>query len=211
MEDTVKKKCKKHKRQAILAPTTYPQVMYGSAILSMLMVALFNLTKTPLLICLSLKSFKHFLTFGWRPLILKNGKMIESIRHDTTGSDSSWAEMVTQTQLNSPPSTNNKCQAWLSWNEEVLGLASDASQSNLILLLVFVFSHILLGTLEDLGSLLLLLLLVQDKGAGSGSSSLSILLALLQQSLWYFWKTSGCWLLSSCRFLSEKGRRTQSN
>ena len=97
----------------------------------------------------------------------------------------------------------------MSWNVEVLGLASDASQSDFVLLFALVFSHILLGTLEDLGSLLLLLLLVQDEGTSSGSSSFSILLALLQQSLGDLWKTSGCWLLSSCRFLSAKsgGRR----
>merc|ERR1712141_617678 len=41
-----------------------PQVMKGSQILSMLMVALLSLTKTPLLICLSLKSWRAFLTLG---------------------------------------------------------------------------------------------------------------------------------------------------
>ena len=38
--------------------------MYGSAILSMLTVALFSLTKTPLLICLKRNNFSTFLTFG---------------------------------------------------------------------------------------------------------------------------------------------------
>merc|ERR1712168_707865 len=41
-----------------------PQVMWGSQILSMLMVALFSLTKTPLLICLRRKSWRAFLTLG---------------------------------------------------------------------------------------------------------------------------------------------------
>ena len=110
--------------------------------------------------------------------------------------------------VNLPTSTNNECQTGLSSDVEALGLASDASQSNLVVLSALVFSDILLSTLEYLGSLLLLLLLVQDESASSGSSSLSILLALLQQSLWYFWKTSSCWLLSSC-FLSETRERGQ--
>merc|ERR1719384_2240800 len=41
-----------------------PQVMWGSQILSMLMVALFSLTKTPLLICRRRKSWRAFLTLG---------------------------------------------------------------------------------------------------------------------------------------------------
>merc|ERR1719336_1570679 len=41
-----------------------PQVMWGSQILSMLMVALLSLTKTPLLICRRRKSWRAFLTLG---------------------------------------------------------------------------------------------------------------------------------------------------
>ncbi len=53
--------------------------MYGSQILSMFIVALFNLTNTAFLICLSLKSFRVFLTLGWTPLILEL-KKIEGIK-----------------------------------------------------------------------------------------------------------------------------------
>lgn len=49
---------------------TYPHEMYGSTNLNMLMEALLSLTKTPLLICLSLNNCKAFFTLGLTWLIL---------------------------------------------------------------------------------------------------------------------------------------------
>lgn len=52
----------------------YPHVMYGSAIRNMLMVALFNLMKTPLLIWRKRNNCKTLRTFGATLLILKHTK-----------------------------------------------------------------------------------------------------------------------------------------
>ena len=49
----------------------YPHVMYGSAILNILIVALLSFTNVPLLICLSLNSCITFLGLGGTPLILQ--------------------------------------------------------------------------------------------------------------------------------------------
>ena len=50
--------------------STYPHEMYGSTNLNILMEALLSLTKTPLLICLSLNNCKAFFTLGLTWLIL---------------------------------------------------------------------------------------------------------------------------------------------
>lgn len=51
--------------------------MYGSAIRSILIVALFNLTKVPLLICLKRNNSKTLRTFGATLLILKAKIFVE--------------------------------------------------------------------------------------------------------------------------------------
>lgn len=55
--------------------------MYGSAIRSILIVALFNLTKVPLLICLKRNNSKTLRTFGATLLILK-AKICFEIKND---------------------------------------------------------------------------------------------------------------------------------
>ena len=64
--------------------STYPHEMYGSTNLNILMEALLSLTKTPLLICLSLNNCKAFFTLGLTWLILNRLLQVKINANDIT-------------------------------------------------------------------------------------------------------------------------------